>query len=497
LQTNALHIRARNLKTAILRRSGRLAESEALARETIKLDCLDFGSHNELALSLRQQDKIKPAEVEFDELARVMRSDPQNYLDLAFEYANAGLYFEAGELLGHLSTAGGPIHPMILYCLGSFARQSGDEEKARVYERQAAQQSPDYCFPFRLEEILVLRGALKANPQDARCNYYLGNALYDKHHTDEAVGLWKRSAALEPNYSIPWRNLGLAAYNACGDLSAALEYYQCAFQVNPKDPRTLYELDQIRKRLCVRPGQRLAELEKHLPVVHQRDDLTIELVMLYNRTGQPEKALDIMHERRFHPWEGGEALIFTGWSTAHMLLGRSQLENRRPQEALEHIKKSMTLPHIIGEAGLERPNSSGCYYSGLAAEARGELPDARQFFQQATDLANNWQVSSAYYRALALQKLGNEALARQELENALECARQQMDRPAEINYFYTNNPSTLFVDDANRINRIACAFRAGLAYLGLGKHEQAKAALAQVLELDPSHQEAWEEFNRL
>lgn len=497
LQTNILHIRARNLKTALLRRLGRLAEAEAFARETIQLDCLDFGSRNELILSLRQQHKAKPAEEEFIEFVRVMRNNSQNYLDLAFDYANAGLYVEASELLAYLTTTGEPIHPMVLYCLGFLARQLGEEEKARDYDRQAAQQSPDYCFPWRLEEMLVLREVLKANPQDARANYYLGNLLYDKRHIDEAIGLWQKAVALEPEFSVPWRNLGLAAYNVQRDLPAALEHYQHAFRVNPQDARILYELDQIRKRLCVQPAQRLAELEKHLQVVCQREDLTIELVSLYNRTGLPEKGLRILRERRFHPWEGGEALISMSWSAAHLILGRNELDTGRPQQALKYIEQAMMMPHVLGDAGIEQPHSIGCYFSGLAKEACGDTQSAQQFFQQAVDLANGWQVSSEYYRALALRKLGDEPGARQGLENMLASALQQMDKPVEFNYFYASNPSALFVDDANQLNRIVCTFRTGLAYLGLEQREQAKAAFAEVLEMDPVHQEAWEEFRRL
>jgi tetratricopeptide (TPR) repeat protein len=497
LQTNEYHIKARNLKTALLRRLGRQEQAETFARETIQLDCLDFGSHNELVLALRQQDKTKIAEEEFRELVRVLRHDPQNYIDLAFDYANAGLYAEAGDILGHLTAAGGSIHPMVLYSLGFFAHQLGDEAKSLAYAHQASRQPPGNCFPSRLEELLVLRQILRTDPQDARANYYLANLLYDKRHAEEAIDLWKKAAALEPDFAIPWRNLGLAAYNMHADLPTALDYYQRAFQADPRDARTLSELDQIRRRLGVKPEERLAELEKHLPVVDLRDDLTLEMVGLFNRTGQPEKAKGTLQKRHFHPWEGGEGLVTVNWTATHMLLGRRELEAGRLQRALEYFMEAMTLPHLQGEAGYAQAHSFGCYFSGLAEEAGGDTQSARKFFQQAVDLTNEGMVSSEYYRALALRKLGDDTAARRVLKDILAKASQRMDQPVQPDYFYTINPSALFADDVIHLNRLVCTFLAGLAYLGLGSPEQAKAAFSRVLEMDPGHLEAWEEFRRL
>src|SRR5208282_367331 len=78
--------------------------------------------------------------------------------------------------------------------------------KAREYRRQAAQQSPEYVFPFQCELIPVLRRAMAANPQDARAPYYLGNLLFD-WQPDEAVALWEKSAVLDPKFAMTWRNM--------------------------------------------------------------------------------------------------------------------------------------------------------------------------------------------------------------------------------------------------------------------------------------------------
>ena len=64
---------------------------------------------------------------------------------------------------------------MVLYALGYLNERSGEGEKAREYFDRAAKAPPDYCFPARLEEMLVLQEAIRANVRDAKAHYYLGN----------------------------------------------------------------------------------------------------------------------------------------------------------------------------------------------------------------------------------------------------------------------------------------------------------------------------------
>ena len=76
------------------------------------------------------------------------------------------------------------------YTLGWLYEKAGNAAAAQTHYHQAAVHSPDYCFPARLEEIAVLEAALRANSQDGRACYYLGNLLYDRLRREEAVRLW-------------------------------------------------------------------------------------------------------------------------------------------------------------------------------------------------------------------------------------------------------------------------------------------------------------------
>ncbi len=95
LKTNGDNLKARNLRTAILRHQERCEEARLTAVETKRLDPLDFWSRNELAL-LSEPDQRERLT---DELFQTMRHNSQNCLDLAFDYAHAGLWAEAEDLI--------------------------------------------------------------------------------------------------------------------------------------------------------------------------------------------------------------------------------------------------------------------------------------------------------------------------------------------------------------------------------------------------------------
>jgi hypothetical protein len=63
------------------------------------------------------------------------------------------------------------------------------------------------------------------------------------------------------------------------------------------------ELDQLYKRLNYPLEQRLGNLVQYSALIDQRDDLYLELVTLYNLTGQFRTAYDLIMARQFHPWK--------------------------------------------------------------------------------------------------------------------------------------------------------------------------------------------------
>ena len=484
LENNAANLKARNLKAAILRRLGFRKEAAALVAATAQMDPLDFWAQSETALLAG--DVFRPS-----------RPDAQTGMDVAYDYAEAGLWREAAGVLESLPAPAGPS-PMIFYALAFFAENRDDPEAAARYRTLAAAASPDYCFPYRIAEMLVLESAIRANPAGARAHYYLGNLLYDKQRRAEAIQHWEHACRLEPGFSIPWRNLGIACFNVLGDAARAAACYERARKANPRDARLLYEFDQLRKRTGAAPEDRLAELESHRALVEERDDLTVELVSLFNLAGRPEAALEVLGSRRFHPWEGGEGLVSAQYGIAHFLLGRRALDAGDASPALDHFDAARTYPPNLGEGKhLLTEERHLDYSSGMALAALGREDDARRRFEAAASPSATFNFQT-YYRALALRALGRKREAVKVFQELRSFAAHRMKAPVAIDYFATSLPNfLLFEDDLEKRKQTECLLLRGLANDGLGRLAEAREDCRQALRLDPNHIWAQEAHRRL
>ncbi|HKW17985.1 MAG TPA: DUF5107 domain-containing protein [Terriglobales bacterium] len=494
LKTNSDNLNARNLRTTILRRIRASENSAFYARETQHLDALDVWSRYELGiLSADPGVRSQAAESEVEE-----RVQSQLELDLAFDFAAAGFWDEAEEFLSRQGSKAGHGHPMTLYLSGYCADRQGNHSAAAAKWGDAGKASPDYCFPCRVEEMVILQAALAKNSSDARAHYYLGNLFYDKKRYEEAIREWEASVQIEPCFSISWRNLGIAYFNVRKDADAALDAYENAFKANPADARLLYEADQLRKRTGACASQRLATLESHPHLVSLRDDLTVEFITLLNQLGRAEEALEMLMSRRFNPWEGGEGLVSGQYVWAHILLGRSLLESGRYQEALAHFSAAREYPQDLGEGKhLLTRETHLDYFAGCALSQIGREDEARQCWTKAAndDISITWL---SYYRAKSLDALHHKTEATNLLRQMREFAQKQMDADVKIDYFATSLPNLLlFEDDLQKRNQVDCFFLHALSELGLGNPERATELLNQVLSLDCNHIAAQQEIESL
>jgi tetratricopeptide (TPR) repeat protein len=488
LATNEDHLHSRNLKTAVLRRLRRRDEALADARTTSSMDPVDFWSRNEL--------RLLSIDSESDSISG-MESNVQLNLDLAFDYASAGFWNDANELLTRLANQ--PVtHPMVLYALADFSERSGDQVRVSQYRIAAAKASPDYCFPSRLDELKVLQAALKRNPDDAKGHYYLGNLLYDKKRYEEAIQNWEASAELDPSFSTVWRNLGIAYFNIRNDPRRALDAYEKAFACDQEVGRVLYELDQLRKRIGFSAAERLTSLERHPALREQRDDLTIEFITLLNESSESEEALRLLSSRRFNPWEGGEGLVSGQYVWAHLLIGRSQFEQGNPEQALTHFAAARVYPRNLGEGKHLLTNETHLnYFSGRALSQLGRHEEARAYWSKAVEGEPpiTWM---SYYRALSYRALGRDADATRTLDEMRSFAKNEMHAKVKVDYFATSLPNfLLFEDDLDKRNRVDCQFLIALSELGQGNRDAATTLLNEVLILDPNHLAAQAELRSL
>jgi tetratricopeptide (TPR) repeat protein len=477
------NLRARNLKVLILRELNRVGEAELLLQSTLQLDPLDWWARH-----LNNE---------------TLECDLQAHLDIAHDYARAGFFKRAVRVLKGAASVRADLPdqswgalPLVHYTLGWCYEQLNDKKAARKAFNKAAAQSPDYCFPARLEEIAILQSAMRANPRDARAPYFLGNLLYDCRRHQEAIRMWKRSARLDGSFSVVWRNLGIGYFNSSKNSSKARRAYENAFQANPSDARLCYERDQLWKRLGDKPGKRLRELEKHPGLVRQRDDLSLELCALYNQTGRHAKAAELVAGRQFQPWEGGEGGPMGQHVRAQLALGRAALGKADFNLARSHFEQALNPPRNLSEAKHLLANQSDIYYwLGCAFAELGDKKSASQHWQLAGTFKGDFQQMSVrafsemtYYSALSLEKLGRRTHARKLFRDLLAYARKLKKTPAKIEYFATSLPTMLlFEDDLQFRQETTALFLQAQAHLGLGGKKKARALLRTVLRRDPNH----------
>ena len=475
LRLNTDNLRARNLRALVLGKLGRKAEAEAQLRATIALDPLDWWARH-LA-------------------GEPLQCDTQARLDIALDFARSGFDREALAVLKDCKADAGTA-PLAGYYKGWLHARLGETKKAAAAYRAAASASPDYCFPSRVEEIMILEAAICANPADSRAPYYLGNMFYDRKRHAEAIRLWEKSAKLNPNYSVVWRNLGIGYFNITRQPARARAAYDRAFLSNPLDARLLYERDQLWKRLGEKPKRRLRELEKHPGLVRQRDDLSVELCALYNQTGRPSEALKIVSTRKFQPWEGGEGQALGQHVRTHLALGQAALARKDAKCAHAHFEQALASPENLSEAKHLLANQSDVHYwLGVALLQLGDKAGAQRHWSVSAEFRGDFQEMSVlafsemtYYSALSLQRLEKKAPAQKLLRGLLAYARQLAKAEAKVDYFATSLPAMLLFDDDPQYRQDTIAlFLEAQAWLGLGDKAKANVLLRKVLRREPNH----------
>jgi len=475
LRADADNLNARNLLSIVLGKSDDKAAAELALNEMLALDPLDVAA--------RWQKGIAPA-------------NGQECLDLAFDLLRAGLNEEARIVLqeADLDAKDGSA-PMVLFTLAYVQEKLADSHLIETLDR-AATSSVDYCFPSRLEEILVLEWAVTKAPASWMPSYLLGNLLYDKKRYEDAMDRWENAARKNPGFGTVHRNLGIAYSNVRQDMNRALEQFELAFAANPHDARVLYERDQLWKRTGRSPEERLGELSRFPLLVDARDDLSVEVATLLNQNGKPGEALDLLLGRRFQPWEGGEGLVLAQYVRARLLLGCHALDQAEFANARDQFLAGLQPPDNLSEAKHLLANQSDIYFwLGESFHRGGEEENARAWWLRAAQQRGDFQQMSVqqisdmtYWTGFALQRLGRNdeciALFTRIYDHSVELERT----PPKIDYFATSLPAMLlFNENLEQRRRMDALFLRAQALSGLSRTVESQSLLQEILNLDRNH----------
>jgi tetratricopeptide (TPR) repeat protein len=420
--------------------------------------------------------------------------DIYTMMEIALDYAHAGLFSEALDILNEAPAT----DPMVKYYAGWIALQNGDTTGADAYFREAQAMSPDYCFPHQIESVLALQAAIQHNPSDARAPYYLGNFWYAHRRYAEAISAWEQARELDPEFPTVHRNLGLAYMNKLNDAEAARLAYEQAFALDPSDGRVLFELDQLDKQLGRNLSERVERLDQHLSQVDERDDLTIERVTLLNLTGRHEEALNVLLNRTFHPWEGGEGKVTAHYVASLVEMARQDLQAGAYENAIRTLKQAMDYPLNLGEGKLAGARDTHInFLLGEAYAGLGDQAQAASYFEAATQgdfqpasqmYYNDQPPEMIFYQGLARRALGRTEEADAIFQSLVDYGRKHLNDEVQMDYFAVSLPDFLVFDtDMSQRNQLHCHFMIGLGLLGLGKKAEAQQEFDIVLAQQPDH----------
>jgi len=481
LDTNRQNNKAYVLKASVLRKMGEVEKASDILTDLLKTDPLDHWARFELALAEGGTD--------FSEFLKVTRNDAQTILDISFDYADIASFKEASQVLEchHLHEVTpvrvpNPLEKSQLtyYVLAWIYAQIGHAEADTVLKK-ARRLAPDFCFPSRIHEYLVLQWALAQPGDDLNAAYGLGNFCYDRKRHADAIEYWKKARKTAPDFATVHRNLGIAYWNIKRDGKKARRSYLKAIECAPDDALIIFEYDQLRKKLGDPVGERLEFMKEHRTLALERDDSSVELATLYNQNGCPEAALDLLTNRTYHPWEGGEGKVLRQYTTAHLLIGQKALNENRPEQALEHFEQAVNIPNNLGEKYHPlQAKADVNYWIGTALAAVGRLEEARQKFKEAAveegdfqDMAVTTFSEQTYYKGLALLALDQYSQAEQLFSEMVEWAQEQKKQPTKIDYFATSLPNLLvFEEDIQQVHQNAMDRLIELAENGIERCNQ-------------------------
>lgn len=493
---------ARHLKSIIFRKMEMHDKAFPFIEESLLLDHFNFGCLFEKFLLFKKENKIAEADLIKESLLQLSHKWVHNFIEYALDYAQAGLYDEASELL-LIYEERCESYPMIYYCLGWLVFKDNRNEEAVKYFKQAASANSDFCFPNRIEDVAILQTAMTLNVSDSKAPYYLGNFWYDKRQYQEAIECWEKSAALDNTFPTVYRNLSLAYFNKLNEPDRALASMEKAFDLDKTDARVLMELDQLYKKLNTSHTQRLEFLEAHLPLIMLREDLYLERITLYNQLEKYEVAKDLLSSFKFHPWEGGEGKVLGQHLICHIELAKIAIADGDTSEALTLLKDAENYPENLGEGKLYGTQENDIHYlKGLAYEFSGEKEAATESFKKATKgisepvqalFYNDPQPDKIFYQGLAWMKLGNNNLAFEIFDKLISFGISHMNDNINIDYFAVSLPDLMVFDaDLNLRNKIHCLYLKALGTLGLSFDtlESTGMLFEEVLALDINHQGA-------
>jgi tetratricopeptide (TPR) repeat protein len=475
LSTNMKNNRASGLKASIQRRLGDFEGAKETLKNILIHDPLNFRLGNEAYLLARESANEKETENTLASLSYKMRDFDQNYLELAVGYLNEGLMYEAKDVLQRFKGK----NPIILYYLGYIEDKLGNEDKAGKYMKAAQEISEEYCFPFRLETVDILKKSIEYDKNDKKAYYYLGNILYNKQ-PEKAIEYWQRAIENDSGLAMAYRNLGWGFYRHYNDLEKAMAFYEKAISLDHSNAIVYTELDNLYELSNSPIEKRLALFEGNQDIVSERDDAFVSMITVLTLAGKPEKSVEYLKDKVFSYREGNsrvrEVII-----DAQLSLGLKYFKEKNYQQALEHFLLAQVPDEEAGSARSGNRDIQVNYFIAQAYQAMKEQEKAENYYKLAIQEETSRRPGTMdYYKGLSFQALGNIKKAKEIFSSLIENGNSTINKDSDNRQDYFAIFGESEADNVRNSN--AYALR-GLGYKGLGKTKPAKEDLQKAVEL--------------
>ena len=458
-----------NLKASILRVSGHKQEALKCVERILSVDPLNaYASHEKMLL------------VNDDYFYKLMRDDVQSYIELALGYMHNGFIETSFELLQYIDTK--VEFPITKMWLGEIAEVLGYRATADRYFEAALTLPTEYCNPFRLETLEVLRKLKERYPDNYKVYYYLGNLLYDKQ-PDNAMKEWERCIEVNSDFAIAWRNLGWAHWLHTGNYSKSVKYYQKAIDLDPSKALFLEEIVQVYERKGEDVQVRYDLLRKHHELGTKRYLPLATEVMMGTFLGDYDYVLHLLRTCYF-PTREGVASFHDVYVDALVLKGKEKEGQGQHKEAIKLYEESFEFPenHQVFLVDERLPRDAQVYFFiGEAYEKMGNKSKARSYYKRASEV-NVKKTDYRFWQALALEKLGKKEDAKSIFNTLLEVGRNGIVE-SYVNFYGAEGTTGKTVETINAL----AYYTMGLGELGLGNVSAAKKYFAKSLELKPDN----------
>lgn len=410
------------LYSALLRHHNQKEKALNILNNLIEYDPINFSALNEYYLINDNESLSK--------FHNNMQDLENNYLEIAINYLNAGLYKDAIGVLEEIET---PHNPLTYYYLLYLYSKSKDSVKANDMLVLAKKTSLDYCFPYREETEMVLNHALRLENKNADAYYLLGNLLYDKR-PDEAIVAWNKAREINSNIPMVLRNLAFGSFYHKKDYDAAVENIIKAIELDNTNSLWYAELSKYFDASDLDFNTCLDILKENLSEAEKDIKAPKMYVELLNLNGEYDVALSFLKNHHFRTWEGGRE-IYWHYVNSNILKAIDLMKQEKYNDAITYLNQAFEYPENleVGKSSTDEKNALIHYYLGEAYNKIGNSKKAKESFQKSVESENGYNMNDLiYFQAESLKKLGKTDEANTKFKQLISLGETMLSNSNDI-----------------------------------------------------------------